>query len=93
MKTIGYKTYPAYTEPQIPMMFLIKDLNEQFLIRMYFVYSSELAEKGNVIPYYAFFATGMTKDDIERKRDDWRSFPSKATRPLRKHSGKKYFCK
>ena len=62
-------------EPQIPMMFLIKDLNGQFLIKMYFVYSSELAEKGNVIPYYAFFATGMTKDDIERKRDDWRSFP------------------
>ena len=49
-----------------------------------YVYGSELAEKGNVIPYYAFFATGMTKDDIERKRDDWRSFPSKATRPLRR---------
>ena len=71
-------------------MFLIRDLNRLFLIRIFWLHSSELAEKGNVIPYYAFFATGMTKDDIERKRDDWRSFPSKATRPLRKHSGKKY---
>ena len=74
----------------MPIMFLIKDLTDSFFIRMNFVYSSELAEKGNVIPYYAFFATRMTKDDIERKRDDWRSFPSKATRPLRKHSGIKY---
>ena len=71
-------------------MLLIRYLNRLFLIRIFWVHSSELAEKGNVIPYYAFFATGMTKDDIERKRDDWRSFPSKATRPLRQHSGMKY---